>query len=72
METVDWQWCEDSAKCLAKLMLLGDSKKIVVPTVYEWIGLGLLERDDELTRGQRKVGDNHVQRITPSPRFRVQ
>lgn len=41
---------EDSAKFYAGIMLCDISKKIVVPTCEEWIGLNLLERDDELRR----------------------
>lgn len=46
---------EESMKLEAKLMLCSDQKqkglpKLTVPTGREWIGVNLLERDDELNR----------------------
>lgn len=41
---------EDAAKFYAGIMLCDISKRIIVPTAEEWIGLNLLERDDELRR----------------------
>lgn len=43
---------EESNKFAAQMMLSGMQlgRRIVVPTPQEWIGLGLLERDDQLNR----------------------
>lgn len=43
---VDEDWC----KFAAGIMLCDISKKITIPSHDEWIGLGLLERDDGLRR----------------------
>ena len=40
---------EAGAKMAAKLMLAG-RRGIVVPEAIEWVGVNLLERDDELPR----------------------
>lgn len=45
-KTVDEDWC----KFAAGIMLCDISKKIIIPSYDEWIGLGLLERDDGLRR----------------------
>lgn len=41
---------EEGCKMEAKLMLseMGRSSLLRIPTEEEWVGLGLLERDDEL------------------------
>lgn len=40
---------EARRKFLASIMLVGFSKeKIILPSVEEWYGLNLLDRDDEL------------------------
>ena len=41
---------EDGCKLQAKLLLsqYGKSQRLAIPTDEEWIGIGLLERDDEL------------------------
>jgi hypothetical protein len=41
---------ELGCKLAAKLLLQNKSKGIITPNYDEWIGVGLLERDDELKR----------------------
>lgn len=40
-------------KCAARILLSDRSRRILVPSAYEWRGIGLLERDGGLVR--RKV-----------------
>jgi hypothetical protein len=42
-------------KCAAKLLLLGRTPKVVVPSTDEMVGLALLERDDELPNRRRAL-----------------
>lgn len=44
---------EQTAKMTARLLLADGSRQLRRPTLEEWIGLNMLERDDELPR-QRK------------------
>lgn len=41
---------EDGCKMAAKLLLsqYGRDKRLAIPTEEEWVGLNLLERDDEI------------------------
>lgn len=43
---------ELGCKLAAKLLLQDTTKGIITPNRDEWIGVGLLERDDELTRNK--------------------
>lgn len=45
---------ENKCKLLARLILLNVTTKLTLPTQEEWIGLNLLERDDELPRIKSK------------------
>lgn len=38
------------SKLAAQILLSDRSRRILVPSREEWVGLGLLERDDELKR----------------------
>ena len=40
------------SKLAVQILLAGDGRGIIIPTREEWIGVGLLERDDELKRRQ--------------------
>jgi hypothetical protein len=47
---------EESCKFQAQVMLSEfsrDNRRIIVPTTEEWVGIHLLERDDELKRTTR-------------------
>jgi hypothetical protein len=44
---------ELGCKLSAKIMLADRMRRVCIPDVYEWVGVNLLERDDELKR--RKV-----------------
>lgn len=47
-------------KASAKILLADSSRRIRIPTYDEWIGIGLLERDDELIRkSNRKVNGSN-------------
>ncbi len=37
-------------KCAARILLADRSRRVLIPSAYEWRGVGLLERDDELKR----------------------
>lgn len=39
---------EMSRKVEARLLLLDKSRRIIIPDFDEWVGIGLLERDDML------------------------
>ena len=41
------------AKCAARILIQDRNSGIVVPSREEWIGLNLLERDDELPNRRR-------------------
>ena len=51
------------SKLAAQLLLTDDSRRIIIPSREEWIGLNLLERDDELERREDpKQTTNHFLR----------
>lgn len=41
---------ELGCKLAAKIMLADRQPRFSIPDAYEWVGVNLLERDDELTR----------------------
>lgn len=57
---------ELGCKLAAKLLLQNTSKGIITPNYDEWIGVGLLERDDELTRLSPKDNNNDTPTISSS------
>lgn len=55
---------ENYCKFAASMVLLDMSKRIVIPTAEEWYGIGMLERDDELTR-ETTLARNHKTKSKP-------
>lgn len=56
---------ESGMKFQAKMMLCDTSKRLSIPTVEEWVGLNLLERDDELIRGKEQQDVDGLRRKVP-------
>lgn len=48
---------EERYKFSARMMLLGQSKRLTIPSEDEWVGLNLLERDDELKIYRKEKGE---------------
>lgn len=44
---------ELGCKLSAKIMLANRMRRVYIPDGYEWVGVNLLERDDELVRRKR-------------------
>ena len=44
---------ENGCKIAAEFLLLDSSPRLRVPSKEEWLGIGYLERDDELKRTQK-------------------
>lgn len=57
---------ELGCKLAARLLLQDTSKGIITPNRDEWIGVNLLERDDELTRKDNKDNQNDKPIISSS------